>query len=162
MDSIINQDNVQSALKGEAFTTIEKGSLVEFAARAGVPVYGEQGRLIGVISLGYSLDNLALLDELKSIYKTELTLFLGDVRHNTTIEMDGKRILGTKLDSKIADRVLVKNEQYSGNAEILGAEYVVAYKPLIDKKNQTIGVIFAGQKYDEVAVVKTEPYYISP
>ena len=154
LDSIINQDNVQSALKGEAFTTIEKGSLVEFAARAGVPVYGEQGRLIGVISLGYSLDNLALLDELKSIYKTELTLFLGDVRHNTTIEMDGKRILGTKLDSKIADRVLVKNEQYSGNAEILGAEYVVAYKPLIDKKNQTIGVIFAGQKYDEVAVVK--------
>lgn len=145
---------MQSALKGEAFTTIEKGSLVEFAARAGVPVYGEQGRLIGVISLGYSLDNLALLDELKSIYKTELTLFLGDVRHNTTIEMDGKRILGTKLDSKIADRVLVKNEQYSGNAEILGAEYVVAYKPLIDKKNQTIGVIFAGQKYDEVAVVK--------
>ena len=155
-DSIINQKNVQSALEGEAFSTIEKGNLIEFAVRAGIPVYGEQGNIIGVISLGYSLDNLAFLDELKSTYKTELTLFLGDERYNTTIEMDGKRILGTKLDGKIAERVLTKNEEYSGDADILGAEYVVAYKPLVDGNNQTIGVIFAGQKYDEVLAIKNK------
>ena len=161
-DSIINQKNVQSALEGEAFSTIEKGNLIEFAVRAGIPVYGEQGNIIGVISLGYSLDNLAFLDELKSTYKTELTLFLGDERYNTTIEMDGKRILGTKLDGKIADRVLTKNEEYSGDADILGAEYVVAYKPLVDGNNQTIGVIFAGQKYDEVLAIKNKTIlYIS-
>jgi methyl-accepting chemotaxis protein len=155
-DSIINQKNVQSALEGEAFSTIEKGNLIEFAVRAGIPVYGEQGNIIGVISLGYSLDNLAFLDELKSTYKTELTLFLGDERYNTTIEMDGKRILGTKLDGKIAERVLTKNEEYSGDADILGAEYVAAYKPLVDGNNQTIGVIFAGQKYDEVLAIKNK------
>jgi methyl-accepting chemotaxis protein len=161
-DSIINQKNVQSALEGEAFSTIEKGNLIEFAVRAGIPVYGEQGNIIGVISLGYSLDNLAFLDELKSTYKTELTLFLGDERYNTTIEMDGKRILGTKLDGKIAERVLTKNEEYSGDADILGAEYVVAYKPLVDGNNQTIGVIFAGQKYDEVLAIKNKTIlYIS-
>ena len=155
-DSIINQKNVQSALEGEAFSTIEKGNSIEFAVRAGIPVYGEQGNIIGVISLGYSLDNLAFLDELKSTYKTELTLFLGDERYNTTIEMDGKRILGTKLDGKIAERVLTKNEEYSGDADILGAEYVAAYKPLVDGNNQTIGVIFAGQKYDEVLAIKNK------
>lgn len=161
-DSIINQKNVQSALEGEAFSTIEKGNLIEFAVRAGIPVYGEQGNIIGVISLGYSLDNLAFLDELKSTYKTELTLFLGDERYNTTIEMDGKRILGTKLDGKIAERVLTKNEEYSGDADILGAEYVAAYKPLVDGNNQTIGVIFAGQKYDEVLAIKNKTIlYIS-
>lgn len=105
---------------------------------------------------------MAFLDELKSTYKTELTLFLGDERYNTTIEMDGKRILGTKLDGKIAERVLTKNEEYSGDADILGAEYVAAYKPLVDGNNQTIGVIFAGQKYDEVLAIKNKTIlYIS-
>lgn len=153
-DSIINQDNVQSALKGKAFSTIEKGNSIEFAVRAGVPVYGEQGNIIGAVSTGYSLDNPALLDELKSIYKTELTLFLGDVRYNTTIEVDGNRMLGTKLDSEIADRILTKNEQYSGNTDILGMEYVVSYKPLVNGNNETIGVMFAGQRYDEVSAVE--------
>ncbi|HHX17999.1 MAG TPA: HAMP domain-containing protein [Clostridium sp.] len=161
-NNIFNQSNIQSALRGEAFSTIEKGNSIEFAVRAGIPVHGERGNIIGVISLGYSLDNLAFLDELKSTYKTELTLFLGDERYNTTIEMDGKRILGTKLDGKIADRVLTKNEEYSGDASILGAEYLVAYKPLVDGNNQTIGVIFAGQKYDEVLAIKNKTIlYIS-
>ncbi|TYQ15585.1 UNVERIFIED_CONTAM: methyl-accepting chemotaxis protein [Acetivibrio alkalicellulosi] len=153
-DNITSQVNIQTALSGKAFSTFEEGNSIGFAARAGVPIYGDSDEIIGVVSTGYRLDTWSILDNLKQIYNTELTLFLGDLRYNTTIQMNGQRILGTKLDSSIADRILLRNEQYSGNANILESQYVVAYKPLIDGNNQTIGVIFAGQEFGEVVAAR--------
>lgn len=153
-DSIVDQVNIKSALAGTAFSTVEKGSVINFSVRAGVPVKNGNGEIIGAVSAGYRLDKVELLDQIKALYKTDVTIFFGDVRHNTTIVKDGKRVIGTKLDAKIAEKVLVRNEQHIGAAVILGMPYVTAYKPLIGPNNQAIGVVFAGQQLKDVLTAR--------
>ena len=84
-------------------------------ACAGVPVYNSQKTLVGVVSTGFRLDKEELMDAIKNTYSTDVTLFAGDVRLNTTIILDGKRVIGTKLDPAIAEKVINRKEQYIGH-----------------------------------------------
>ncbi len=151
-ESIANQ--IQSAIKGDSFSTVDSGIINKLSASAGVPIKDPAGKIIGVILTGYILDKDEIMDDLKQIYKTDLTLFWGDVRFNTTIVQNGNRLVGTKLDSVIAEKVLTKREKYTGTAKILGMPYMCAYMPLFDSNNQAIGVLFSGQPISEVIAVR--------
>ena len=76
-DSVANQINVQDALNGKALTAIEKGADGKLRAGAVVPVKDEAGRVIGVVSAGYSLEGNTVVDTVKEIFKTDATLFSG-------------------------------------------------------------------------------------
>lgn len=155
-NSISSQSGIQTALRGNTFSTVESDEIVGLSAKSGVPLKNEAGTVIGTISTGFLLDKVEIMDKLKQIYKTDLTLFLGDVRYNTTIVQNGSRLVGTKLDSKIADIVLNRKEKYIGNAEILGIPYICAYMPLLNSDNQAIGVVFAGQSISEVIAARNK------
>jgi methyl-accepting chemotaxis protein len=149
-DSITNQANVRMALKGEEFATIEKGTAVKISARAGVPVKNEAGVIIGVISAGYRLEKAEIVDHIKKTFRTDATIFFNDVRLSTTIKKDGRRVIGTRLDPRIAKVVLNQNHQYLGKAPILGYPYITAYMPLPGPDGKPIGVLFAGEAISEV------------
>ncbi len=155
-DNVAGQASIQMALKGNAYANVESDDNIKLSARAAAPIKNEAGTIIGTISTGYMLDKAEIMDNLKQIYKTDLTLFLGDVRYNTTIVQNGSRLVGTKLDSEVADIVLNKKEKYVGNAEILGTPYVCAYMPLMDSNNQAIGVVFAGQPESQVIAARNK------
>ena len=118
---------------------------VRLSANAGIPILSNTGTLVGVISAGYRLDQLTLVDRVKKLYGADCTMFLGDVRIATTIEQDGKRVVGTQLDPNIAKVVLGEGKVYHGQASILGMPYLTAYMPLVGSENKNIGVLFAGQ-----------------
>ncbi|AQS59585.1 methyl-accepting chemotaxis protein [Desulforamulus ferrireducens] len=149
-DSVLNQMSVQMALKGETSSFIEPGTVVKLSARAGVPVKNEQGHIVGAMALGYDLTNEKLVDDVKNLFGTEMTLFLNDVRVNTTIVKDGKRLVGTQLDPKIAEIVLQQQQNYIGEADILGIPFITAYMPLYGPDGKPIGVIFAGEPRDKL------------
>lgn len=149
-DNVTNQLNVEMALKGESFATIEKGTAVKISARAGVPVKNEAGNTIGVISAGYRLEKPEIVDHIKKNFRTDATIFLNDVRLATTIQKDGHRAVGTRLDPRIAQVVLTGNRQYLGTTKILGIPYITAYMPLSGPDNKPIGVLFAGESLKEV------------
>jgi len=144
-DSVVNQTNVQKALLGSPAVAIESGTAVKLSARAGVPVYNNQGRLLGVISGGFNTSNNKLVDKAKELFGSDVTLFLNDERVSTTIIKDGQRVIGTKLAPTIANIVLKNGQSYLGRAEILGTEYITAYTPLLGPDQNIIGVLFAGQ-----------------
>ncbi|HWS28921.1 MAG TPA: methyl-accepting chemotaxis protein [Clostridia bacterium] len=98
------------------------------------------GYLIG----GISFAQTELLDELKSVHSSDFTVFAGDVRLATTIMQSGERLVGTKLDASIADKVLNGKKEYEGSANILGESYKAAYSPILDSSGNAIGVLFAG------------------
>lgn len=144
-DSVASQKNVQLALQGEASSFVESGTVVKLSARAGFPVKNQQGQIVGTLSLGYDLSREKVVDSVKKIFGTDVTLFLKDVRVNTTLTKEGKRLVGTKLDPKIAEIVLQKEQNYSGLADILGASYITSYMPLKGPDGKAMGVIFAGE-----------------
>ena len=143
-DSVAGQANIARALKGETATVTETGADISLAIRTGTPVKDSSGNVIGAVSAGYSLVNAKFVDEMKSMTGNEFTVFVGDERVNTTIISNGQRVVGTRLDQKIAKTVLEEKTQYFGSADILGVPYATAYQPIVDSGNRAIGIYFAG------------------
>ena len=144
-DSIAKQKNVSEALKGNVTSAIEPGPVIKISARAGAPVRNAQGQIVGVITTSVSLSKNETVDYAKKLFKVDTTLFLGDVRESTTIMLDGKRQVGTKLDPKIADIVLKQGKQFDGEATIFNTAYMTSYEPIVGPAGKPIGVQFAGK-----------------
>ncbi|HWP79901.1 MAG TPA: methyl-accepting chemotaxis protein [Candidatus Acidoferrum sp.] len=143
-DSVAGQKNVSQALAGEATTHTDLGTEIPLSIRTGAPIKNAAGQIIGAVSTGYSLVNPDFADKLKSMTGNEFTIFIGDVRANTTIMQNGERVVGTQLDPAIAKIVLEERTLYMGQADILGAPYATAYAPILDTAGAAIGVYFAG------------------
>jgi methyl-accepting chemotaxis protein len=147
-DSIASQANVASALKGTQLAAIEKGTVVRFSARAGTPVKAPDGRIVGVVSLGYSVTKDEVVDAIKARFHTEATIFQGDERAASTIVQDGRRVVGTKASPAVVETVLVRGQIYRGQADILGTPYFVTYKPLPGPDGKPAGMYSSGEKLD--------------
>ena len=148
-DSVAGQANVREALKGNATSGVEPGTVVKLSARAGAPVRNAAGQIVGVITPGVTLTKNETVDKAKNMYKVDTTIFLGDVRESTTVSKDGKRQTGTKLDPAIAEVLLKQGKRYDGAAAILGMPYLTSYEPILDPGGKVIGILFAGKPLTE-------------
>ncbi len=148
-DSVANQSNVSAALAGKSASCIEEGTEIKLSIRSAAPVKNSTGKVVGVVSTGYNLTNEGFVDYIKAMTGSDFTIFLGDERINTTIIIDGVRQVGTKLNAKIAQKVL-GNESYRGQAELLGQPYYTVYEPLIGPTGDPIGIVFAGKPLGQI------------
>jgi methyl-accepting chemotaxis protein len=143
-DNIGNQEGVRRALAGESCCLFESGNVVRFSIRAYAPVKKDV-TVVGVVIVGQDLtSNTTLVDGVKKDLNAEATLFYGDTRVSTSIEIDGKRAVGTTLDNPaILETVLRQGKTYLGDNRIFGREFRTAYEPL--KNGSTIvGMVFIG------------------
>lgn len=108
-DSVANQTNVRKALAGEVSVGFEEGTVAKFSLRAGGPIKID-GSIIGTIATGIDVSaSTSFVDNMKKRFNVECTVFQKDVRVSTTLERDGKRIIGTKMDNpKVIETVLEK------------------------------------------------------
>lgn len=149
-DSIASQSNIAAAITGDTATYFEKDTESRFALYSAVPIKNTLGKVVGVVSAGYNLENEKMVDELKLLTGCDFTFFLADERLNTTITIDDVRQVGTKLNAKIADIVLNQQETYYGDATILEQPYYTIYVPLLGPDGDVIGIIFAGTPLKEI------------
>lgn len=107
--------------------------------------------------VGTNLAKTDFVDNLKEQTDCEISLFLEDVRYNTTITDDsGKRITGQKMGAAVWESI--KNDKvYQDRTKINGKQYFVHYEPMKDTSGQIIGAYFAGYSADTYnnALVKT-------
>ena len=155
-DSVINQKGVSEALKGNLTAAIEPGTTVKLSAKAGAPVRNAQGQVVGVISPGVTLSRNETVDYAKKMFKVDTTLFLGDVRESTTVSVEGKRQVGTKLDPAIAEIVLKQGKRFDGAANIIGMPYLTSYEPIVGPEGKPIGVLFAGKTLVEAHAARNK------
>ena len=147
-DSVLKQETVAKALKGEPAVAVVAGTVVPFTIRASQPVMYE-GRLVGSISIGVSLVGPAYMDWLGKVTGSHVTIFKGDTRVMTTIVRDGKRVIGTRLESKdIVKAVLERGETVYAHNSILGVPYNSAYWPVKAADGKTVGMWFVGMPID--------------
>jgi methyl-accepting chemotaxis protein len=150
-DDISYQNNVKSALSGTPTYDIETGTVVRYAIKAGAPIYDNTGRIIGAITMSIKLDNPDIVDEFKNITGDECTIFVGDERLNTTVLNNGERVVGTKLDSKIADILLNQKKDYKGTSKVYGVNYTTLYTPIFASDNTTVtGILVSAKNMTDV------------
>jgi signal transduction histidine kinase/DNA-binding response OmpR family regulator/HAMP domain-containing protein len=143
-DSAMFLHNIREALDGNIITCYEEGDLIKISIRTGSPVYNAAGQLIGTISAGVRLDTNEAADDLKEHFLTEFSIFYGDVRIATSIKKDGERIVGTRLDREVAEKVIGGKTEYIGNADIFGENYSAYYMPLINHYDEIYAILSAG------------------
>lgn len=98
-----------------------------------------------------AIDLNAELDELKERMQCEFSIFEDGKRTYTTFMENGKRMTGGSLAPDIA-RVVDTGQDYIGEAEVNGGDYLVAYVPL--SENGT-AVILSAAKSSEVLTEQT-------
>jgi len=95
-------------------------------------------------------DNFELPDKIKMICGGTATIFMGDTRVSTNVmTKDGKRAIGTKLLGPAREAVIVRGENYRGQAKILGENYLAAYNPVRNASGEVVGVLYVGVKKSE-------------
>ncbi|MDU4959338.1 MAG: methyl-accepting chemotaxis protein [Sporomusaceae bacterium] len=158
-DSVTAQENVRQALAGKSYASLEAGTEIKLAARAGIPVRNAAGQIVGAISVGYDIGKNAAVDQAKQLFSTEATLFWGDVRVATTVTENGQRAVGTVLNADVAQTVLRQGAAYSGKAEILGTPYITHYLPLTGPDGKAVGAVFAGQTLADAYAAQNRLFY---
>ncbi|MHB8908502.1 MAG: methyl-accepting chemotaxis protein [Syntrophales bacterium] len=153
-DNITSQINVKKALAGEINVGIESGTVVKLSLRAGAPVKID-GRIVGSVTPGVDLPkDHAFVDDIKKGFGVECTIFDQDERITTTLQREGKRIVGTKMDNpKVIETVLKNGQTFLNRNKIQGEEYNTAYWPLTGADGKISGMFFIGK--DRSAINKS-------
>ena len=160
-DSVLSQVNVKKALAGEASSGVEEGTVIKFAMRAGQPVK-QSGRTIGSVTSGIDLSSdTRFVDRTKEILGVQCTIFHGDTRVSTTIEKDGRRAIGTRMDNPaVLEAVVQRGQSFSDVNRILGREYNTAYWPLRDLEGKVAGMLFIGKDRESILKAQAEMYTV--
>ena len=110
----------------------------------------DKGELVGETGEKVS-SQLGVIDHISTDLGIVATFFVKDgqgyCRILTSIvdEQTGERITGTYLDERSsAYEAMESGNTYMGKAEIQGKEYITAYEPMFDEKNEVIGIVFTG------------------
>ena len=155
-DSVLNQETVVKALQGTLSVAIVAGTVVPFTIRASQPIIYE-GKLVGTLSIGTSLVTPPYLDWLKKLSGMDVTIFKGDTRAMTTIMKDGKRAVGTKLQSpEIVEAVLQRGELVFAQNNILGVAYKSAYWPVKAADGTIAGMWFVGMPLNKLMALENK------
>ncbi|MCX7903686.1 MAG: methyl-accepting chemotaxis protein [Caloramator sp.] len=95
------------------------------------------------------------VDNLKKKADIECSVFLYDTRVTTTIEENGMRIIGSKVDNKVIEEVLKKGKDCIGDVKLKHKIYQGIYMPIKDTSNTPIGMFFVGiekEKLDKLVM----------
>jgi signal transduction histidine kinase/CheY-like chemotaxis protein len=123
---------------------------------AAVPMRDEEGKTIGVMIGGVLLNrNEKFVDYLAEIVSAgglrqmgvegTVTLFLGDVRINTTVRRsDGERAIGTRVSQVVKESVLDRGEPWAKRAFVVTQWAYTAYDPVVDYQGRRIGMLYVG------------------
>lgn len=91
----------------------------------------------------------ALVDSVREKTGVVSTVFYGDTRYLTSLKDEsGKRVINTKADAKIYDKVIKNGERYvDQSVKLYGEKYFAVYVPLYEDANgqgKPVGMIFVG------------------
>lgn len=148
-DNISNNAIIKSALDGKVLSDIGREPSNFYGINAGSPIY-QNNKLLGVLSVGFKLEDNNFVDNMKSLINNEISIFENDLRISSTVIQDGKRLVGTKLDPKIADTVMNNKTDYVGKADVFGLPYITVYKPTLSSDGSVKGVIVTASDYSVI------------
>lgn len=155
-DSLAYQAGIRDAAKGYTRVYLEKGTEVKLAVRAASPILGTDGRIIGILSTGYSMDSHSFLENLKTTTACEYGVFLGGTRLNTTLlDAQSKRQEGTPIDPGVQQSIVRTAAPVMQRTTLLGQSYYALYQPIKDPAGKVIGTFAAAKPISSILALQT-------
>jgi methyl-accepting chemotaxis protein len=110
-------------------------------------------------------DNSYIVDKVKEQVGGTCTIF--QVKNGEAIRIqtnvvgkDGNRALGTKISDEIYDKVVRGGQSYFGRAWVVDDWYTAAYEPIRNPQGGIVGVLYAGVKEKDSALLKESLLHI--
>lgn len=121
---------------------VERITVADFPAFADHAMIDSIGHMTGETATVFQWDN-----ETKDFWRKTTNI----------VKPDGKRAVGTPLGQKGAVYpILTKGKTFRGEAVILGLPYYTIYQPIFAKSGETVGILYAGVKKDEINAIMGE------
>ncbi|PAF19113.1 methyl-accepting chemotaxis protein [Terribacillus saccharophilus] len=96
-------------------------------------------------------DNFDLVDRIGELTGDTVTIFQQDTRVATNVMTDGERAVGTQVSAEVKQSVIEKEENYYGEAEVVGNSYQTAYSPIKNDQGEVVGIWYVGASDSMVA-----------
>jgi methyl-accepting chemotaxis protein len=149
-DNIGGSADASNALRGNFYEMFMTAASTKLGYYCGGPVK-YNGEVVGMLRAALSLEDGDLVDEIKTLFGAEATIFADKTRINTTLMEGGKRIVGTDAPQDIAKKVLQEGEDYYGEVELSGNPYLAHYAPLEDPgSGKSVGMLFTGRPLSDM------------
>lgn len=102
-------------------------------------------------------DNFDLVDDIGNMTGGTVTIFLGDTRVTTNVLVEGDRATGTQASDDVVQTVIHDQENYIGEANVVGHMYQAAYQPIKSENGDVIGMWYVGasQQFIDTTINKT-------
>jgi methyl-accepting chemotaxis protein len=118
-------------------------------------------KLVGTVIVGSMLNrNYGLVDKFSQNYNVPTaTIFAQDWRVTTDVSYsDGKtRAIGTRAAREVAEKVLGQGQDFSGQTNVVGKNYVTFYTPIYDHQKllnpslaKPVGMVYVGDSLAEI------------
>jgi len=140
-DNLTHLPHVKQALEGSSESYVAQGVTVRLGAYAGAPIYDADNNLLGVVSLGFRLDDQDFTYRVKRLTECEIAIFLNDERIATTLlNEDGTYALGAKAPEDISNIVLA-GESYIGEMQLLNKNAIAIFLPVFGADDEVVGML---------------------
>ncbi len=95
------------------------------------------------------------VESVKKTYSVECTVFMGNVRADTTLTSgSGASLVGTTQDDKsVLDTVLQNKKTYSLINKIDGVTYASIYSPVVNSDGKAVGMVFVARPMMELTAI---------
>lgn len=146
----VSVESLESALNNEVRDNLATTALSVTEHYNALSI-GDYAYIKGILNKGELRisDDYNFLDTLGEKSETLITICYGSQRAMTTIrDESGNRIVGTYIDSKIAETVMNGSDYFDANIVIAGKAYFGYYVPIYNSSNQVSGIIFTGKPSD--------------
>jgi two-component system, NtrC family, sensor kinase len=112
------------------------------------PVRDDDGGIVGTVLAGHLFNrDFTLVDRIKEVAGVDTaTIFFGDLRVSTNVPLDetGDRAIGTRVSQEVFDQVLLKGQEFTGEAFVVNQNYITRYRPLRNHRKEVVGILYVG------------------
>ncbi len=158
--SVMATLEINQALQGYTTSAYGHNSMADMYFNTAKPVFfssstedATEDIIVGTVSLGYRLDNVKYVDDIKGDKDMDVSFFLENRRIVTTLKDDeNKRRTDTMLDDEIYQALLNGEKNYINEVNLFGKRSIGVYLPLYND-TQLAGVLGAAVPVADLTVM---------
>jgi diguanylate cyclase (GGDEF)-like protein len=143
-DNVSANPKVQMALAGYIISSITTDEEEPLRISTSVPIFDDDGNILGVVSIGFSLSSASFAFSMKEATGCEITIYDGNSSLASTLRFQSLSGARSHDLANIIGDVLDGGDPYEGSLDFVGSSLLTKMFPIHGIGNEIIGVLLLG------------------